>query len=101
MPSLVYVVANIVDVWPLSVSHLEETDKKTDGDDLVFKHIHYLNFNFLHSCSHCLVFFQKKGIDGYFYVDQMARTEFCLFHMILEVCKYGFQNAPFGSGWYV
>ena len=35
MPSLVEVVGNIVGVWPLIVSYLKETGRKTNGDSLV------------------------------------------------------------------
>ena len=35
MPSLVEVVGNIVGVWPLTVSYLKETERKTDVDSLV------------------------------------------------------------------
>ena len=35
IPSLVEVVSNIVGVWPLIVVYLKETDRKTDGDNLV------------------------------------------------------------------
>ena len=37
MPELVNVVANIVGVWPLIVSYLEETGRKDEGDSLVVK----------------------------------------------------------------
>ena len=37
MPGLVDVVANIVGVWPLTVSYLKETGRKDDGDSLVVK----------------------------------------------------------------
>ena len=32
------------------------------------------------------ILFQKKGIDGYFYIDQMAKNKFRLFRLILEIC---------------
>ena len=35
MPSLVEVVSNIVEVWPLVVAYLKDTGRKTDGDSLV------------------------------------------------------------------
>ena len=35
MPSLVEVVSNIVEVWPLIVVYLKETGRKTDGDSSV------------------------------------------------------------------
>ena len=35
MPQLVDVVANIVEVWPLTVSYLKETGQKDDEDSLV------------------------------------------------------------------
>ena len=44
----------------------------------------------LRSYAHYDLFFQKKGIDGYFYSDQMARTKNRPFHMILEICKSSF-----------
>ena len=37
MPGLVDVVANIVRVWPLVVSYLEETGREDDGENLVVK----------------------------------------------------------------
>ena len=37
MPHLVDVVANIIGVWPLIVSHLKETGRKDDGDSLVVR----------------------------------------------------------------
>ena len=37
MPGLVYVVANLVGVWPLVVSYLKETGRKDDGDCLVVR----------------------------------------------------------------
>ena len=37
MPGLVDVVANIVGVWPLILSHLKETGRKDEGDSLVVK----------------------------------------------------------------
>ena len=43
MPSLVEVVSNIVEVWPLMVVYLKETGRKTDGDSLVVLYIlHFL-----------------------------------------------------------
>ena len=44
--------------------------------------------------------FQKKGIDAYFYMDQMARMKFRLLHLLLEICKYalGFTPVPVGTG---
>ena len=35
LPGLVDVVSNIIGVWPLIVSYLEETGKKDSGDSLV------------------------------------------------------------------
>ena len=35
----------------------------------------------------CRVLFQTKGIDGYFYLDEMARMKFRLLHLLLEICK--------------
>ena len=52
MPSLVENAAKIVGVWPLIVSHLKGTGRKTDGDSLVVKHILLLTFSFLPSCYH-------------------------------------------------
>ena len=37
MPHLVEVVANIIGVWPLTVSYLKETGRKDDGDSLVVR----------------------------------------------------------------
>ena len=44
--------------------------------------------------------FQKKGIDGYFYQDQLARLKFRVFHMLLEICEYvhGSTPVPVGRG---
>ena len=38
--------------------------------------------------------FQKKGIDSYFYVDQIARSKYRLFHLILEIGKSRFFVHP-------
>ena len=37
MPHFVDIVANIIGVWPLTVSYLEETGRKDDGDSLVVR----------------------------------------------------------------
>ena len=88
MPHLVDVVANIISVWPLIDSYFKETGRKDDGDSLVvrsssFGHVGALSYPFLLFC----VLFQKKGIDRYFYLDQMARMKFRLLHLLLEICK--------------
>ena len=88
MPHLVDVVANIIGVWPLIVSYLKETGRKGDGDSLVvrsssFDRVVVLSFPHLL----CFVLFQKKEIDGYFFLDQMARMKFRLLHLLLEICK--------------
>ena len=88
MPDLVDVVAKVIGVWPLIVSYLKATGRKNDGDSLVVKSSSFdrvgalLNPPLLY-----LVMFQKKGIDGYFYLDQMARMKVRLMHLFLEVCK--------------
>ena len=88
MPHLVDVVANIIGVWPLIVSHLKETGRKHDGDSLVVRfspsgRVGAFSYPYLL----CRVLFQKKGINGYFYLDQMARMKFGLLHLLLEICK--------------
>ena len=88
MPHFVDVVANIIGVWPLIVSYLKETGRKDDGDSLV---VRLSSFDRVGALSYphllYLVMFQKKGIDGYFYLDQMARMKFRLLHLLLEICK--------------
>ena len=88
MPHLVDFVANIIGVWPLIVSYLKETGHKDDGDSLVvrsssFGRVGVLSYPYLLCC----VSFQKKGIDGYFYLDQMTRMKFRLLHLLLKICK--------------
>ena len=87
MPHLVDVVANIIGVWPLIVSSLTETGHKDDGDSLV---VRSSSFGCVDAFSYprllCCVSFQKKGIDRYFYLDQMARMKFRLLHLLLEIC---------------
>ena len=91
MPSLVEVVSNLVGVWLLIVVYLKETGKKTGGDNLVVYYSALLNH--LHF-SHRQLFFEKKGNDGYFYIDQIARRKFRPFHLILEICKSSFLYFP-------
>ena len=88
MRLLVDVVAYIIGVWPLTVSYLKETGRKDSGDSLVVKSSSFDRagaFSYPHSLY--LVLFQKKGIDGYFYLDQMARMKFRLLHLLLEISK--------------
>ena len=88
MPGLVDVVANIVGVWPLIVSFLKQTGRKDEGDSLVVRSF-LVGICLLHqSMSIFFVCFQKKGMDGYLYHDQLARMKFRLFHLFLEICKY-------------
>ena len=89
MPHLVDVVANIIGVWPLIVFYLKETGRKDDGDSLVVKSPSFLIVlvNFPYPYLLCCVLFQKKRIDGYLYMDQMARRKFPLLHLLLEICK--------------
>ena len=89
MPHLVDVVDNIISVWPLIVCDLKETWRKNDGDSLVisFPSILVVLVHFLYPYLLCCVLFQKKGIDGYFYMDQMARMKFHLLQLLLEICK--------------
>ena len=88
MPHLFDVVANIIGVWPLIVSYLKETGRKDDGDSLV---VRFSSSGRVGACSYpclfCRVLFQKKGIDGHFYLDQMAQMKFRLLHLLLEICK--------------
>ena len=85
---IVVVVANIIGVWPLIVSYLKETGRKDDGDSLV---VRSFSFGCVGAFSYprllCCVSFQKKGNDGYFYLDQMARAKLRLLHLLLEICK--------------
>ena len=88
MPHLVDVVANIIGVWPLIVSCLRETGRKDDDDSLVVRSFSCGGVSaFSYPYLLCRVLFQKKGIDGYFYLDQMARMKFRLLHLPLEICK--------------
>ena len=88
MSHLVDVVANIIGVWPLIVSYLKETGRKDDADGIMAR---YSSSGRVDAFSYpyllCRVLFQKKGIDGYFYLDQMARMKFRLLHLLLEICK--------------
>ena len=87
MPHLVDVVASIIGVWPMIVSYLKETGRKDDGDSLVVWSSFFGRVGaFSYPRLLCCVSFQKKGIDGYFYLDQMARMKFRLLHL-LEICK--------------
>ena len=88
MPHLVDVVANIIGVWPLIVSSLKWKGRKDDGDNFVVRSSSFDRVGVL-SYPHLLrfVLFQKKGIDGYFYLDQMARMKFRLLHLLLEICE--------------
>ena len=88
MPHLVDVAGNIIGVWPLIVSYLKETGRKDDDDSLVvrscsFGRVGALSYPYLLCC----VSFQRKGIDGYFYFDQMARMKFRLLQLLVEICK--------------
>ena len=38
--------------------------------------------------AYCICDVQKKGMDGYFFLDQMVRIKLCLLYLLLEVCKY-------------
>ena len=91
MPHLVHVVANIVGVWPLIVSYLKETGRKDDGDgdSVVVRSSSFWSCwcSFPYRNLLCCVLFQKKWIDGYFYMDQMAGLKFRLLHLLLEICK--------------
>ena len=88
MRHLVDVLANIIGVWPLIVSYLKETGRKDDGDSLVVRSSSFERVGVL-SYPHLLSFvlFQKEGIDGYFYLNQMAWMKFRLLYLLLEICK--------------
>ena len=89
MPHLVDIATNSIGVWPLIVFYLKETGRKDDGDSLVERSPSFLVVlvHFPYPYLLCCVLFQKKGIDGYFYMDQMARMKFRLLHLLLEICK--------------
>ena len=88
LPHVVEVVANNIGAWPLVVSYLKETGRKDDGDSLVVRSSSFDRVGaLLYPHLLYLVIFQMKGIDGYFYVDQMARIKFRLLHLRLEICK--------------
>ena len=88
MPHLVDVAANIIGVWPLNVSYVKKTGRKDDGDSLVVRSSSSVRVGaFSYPYLLCRVLFQKKAIDGYFYLDQMARMKFRLLHVLLESCK--------------
>ena len=73
MPHLVDVVANIIGVWPLIVSYLKETGSKDDGDSLVVRSSSFDCVGaLLYPHLLCFILFEKKGIDGYFYLDQIT-----------------------------
>ena len=88
MPHLGDVVANNIGVWPMIVSYLKEKRRKDDGDSLV---VSSSSFDCVGALSYprslYIVMFQKRGIDGYLYLDKMARTKFRLLHLFLEFCK--------------
>ena len=94
MQSLLEVVSNVVGVWPLTVVYLKETRRKTDGNNFVVYYIFYFYQLQLRSYAQCVVLVQKKGIGGYFYIDQIARTKFHLSHMILKIFKFSFLHIP-------
>ena len=88
MPQVVEVPANIVVVWPLSVLYFKETGRKDDGDGFVVKSSSFCcNIIVLDPCI-CIYDVSKKGTESYFYLDQLARLSFCVFHMLHEICKY-------------
>ena len=88
IPHLVDVVANIIGVRPLIVSYLKETGCKDDGGSLMVRSSSFGRVGaFSHPRLLCCVSFQKKVIDGYFYLDQMARMKFRLLHLLPEICK--------------
>ena len=85
MSELVEVVADMVGVWPLINSFMKETGQKDDG--LV---VRSSSFNcFLTVLYHCLLslWCLEEGDGCLFYLDQLARLKFRLFHMVLENCK--------------
>ena len=86
IPHLFDVVANIIGVWPLIVSNLKETGRKHDGDSLV---VTSSAFGCVGAPSYphllCCVLFQKKGIDGYVYLYQMAQMKIRLIFFLKSV----------------
>ena len=36
---------------------------------------------------YCIIHVLKKKMDVFFYLDQLGRLKFRLFHMLLEICK--------------
>ena len=86
MPHLEH--ANIIAVWPLIVSYLKETGRKDNGDSLVLRSSSFGRVGkFSVPVFIVLCFVLGKGIDGYFYMDQMARRKFRLLHLLLGICK--------------
>ena len=86
LPGLVDVVSNIIGVWPLIVPYLKETGKKDSGDSLV---VWFSSLSFCFNITATAYFrfhVYKKGIDGFFYIDQLGRRKFHLFHVILKLC---------------
>ena len=63
MPDLVNVVANIVGVWPLIVSHLKETGRKDEGNSLVVRSFLVGNLPASWKCVHHPLLFLEEG-DG-------------------------------------
>ena len=88
LPGLVDVVSNIIGVWPLIVFYLKATGKNDSGDSLV---VWFSSCRFCFSITVTAYFrfhVQKKGKGGYFYIDQLRRMKFQLFHLVLELCWY-------------
>ena len=85
VPGLIDVVSNIKGVWPLIVFYLKESGKKEIGDSLL---VWFSFFSFIFSMTATAYFrfhVKKKRIDGYLYINQLARMKFRLFHLIVEM----------------
>ena len=90
LPGLVDVVSNMVGLWLFIVSHLKETGKKDSGDSLVvwFNLLVSFSLNCLYLPAFCCL---EKRDSGYFYINQVGRMKFRLFHLIFEMCWFSHQ----------
>ena len=79
----------IIGMGPKITWFLKEVGRRDDNDGLVLR---YALCSELWWSSrwyaYCLSAVWKKGMDGYFYLEQMARMKFRLFYLLLEIYKY-------------
>ena len=72
MPHLVDIVANIIDVWSLIVSYLEETGRKYDGDSLEVKSSSFCCVNTISDPFFLFLWCSEEG-DGQLILFESAR----------------------------